>query len=670
MAEVSTMMRNVPSPRKSGRGLRSFLPVLLAAALACLAVVPASAQLGFTEFALTDTSLNSSPTTDFWISSAAPADVDADGDLDLLIAGYFVIYPTEENPDGFLDHRLTLYRNDGAAGAEWVLTPVAVDASGLSASGADLAWGDYDNDGDPDVVLACEGQSVLYRNDGGTLVRTTTALPPYYEDTGFSTMDLHSLSWGDVDNDGDLDLLMPSVASDFEYAPTMVLRYDGPGPDDTWTFTDTGAALPITSNAVSAWADMEGDGDLDLLLGNISPYEDNFLNTYRNDGGTLVPAASDLALIRYGTADWGDADNDGDLDVVYGGNMDLPDRSGGETVVRILFNDGQGGYTPFDVVREFSPDPWLDFNAVAWADYDSDGDVDLLVSGLWLGPGEIEGRSAVYSNTGGTFTLVSNALPAPIAGNAGGAFTWFDVDGDGDLDYFVAGGYYVPDGNGLIEARTQLFRNDAPGANAAPAAASGLHATVSGTGVTLAWNAATDDRTPKVALTYELAVSKAAGAAGRAADILTTTARALPQPGSVRGNPTWTLRGLEPGVYQWSVRTVDNAFNGSPKAQGSFVIGSTVGVGEPSSHGFALSAPCPSPFRGETRFALQMVREEHVNVSLYDLQGHRVAVLHDGPLGPGIHSLGLEAGGLPSGLYFIRARGGDQTAVRRVMLVR
>jgi hypothetical protein len=66
----------------------------LAVALAALSIAATSvrAQLGFTEFALTDTTLNSDPSTDFWIASAAPADVDADGDLDLLVAGYYVIY--------------------------------------------------------------------------------------------------------------------------------------------------------------------------------------------------------------------------------------------------------------------------------------------------------------------------------------------------------------------------------------------------------------------------------------------------------------------------------------------------------------------------------------------------------------------------------------------------
>jgi len=565
---------------------RNRNPMALAAFLAApvfaasVAATPARAQIGFTEFLLTDPDLNSSPETDFWIASAAPADVDGDGDLDLLVAGYYVVYFES------VEDRLTLYRNDGPVDeSTWALTPVPVDASGMTFQAADLAWGDYDNDGDPDALVAGYDQTVLFRNDGGTLLRTSTALPGYLEDTAFSTLDLHSVSWTDYDNDGDLDILIPSVHSDFQYEPTKLLRNDGPGGGEAWMFTDVGADLPVAPNALGAWADLESDGDLDLLIGNVSPYEDNFLSVYRNEAGTMQLATTDLAWIRYGMADWGDVDDDGDLDIVYGGNMDRPDGFG-ETLVRILFGDGQGGYTPFDVVHEFqSPEePWLDFNAVTWADYDSDGDMDLLVSGEWLGDGEIFGRSLVYANTGGTFAVGSTPLPAPIAGNAGGAFTWFDIDSDGDLDYFVAGAYYVPGGNGLVEARTQLFRNEAPGANAAPSSPSGLTSAPTADGAVLAWTPAWDDMTASTSLTYDLEITGAGG--GIAAE------RALPEPGNVGTNTAWRLRGLPAGLYRWSVRALDSAFNASPVAQATFSVGTEPGARFCFGDGSGIACPC------------------------------------------------------------------------------
>jgi hypothetical protein len=624
----------------------------------------ASAQLGFTEFTLTDSTLNSSPTTDFWISSAAPADADADGDLDLLIAGYYVVYP-DTSGFGSVEDRLTLYRNDGVVGSSWALTPVPVDAAGLSFTWSDLAWGDYDNDGDPDVAVAAAGATKLYRNDAGTLVPTSTELPGYYEDSDFSTMDLHSVSWVDFDNDGDQDLLLPSTVADFEYAPTAIRRNDGAGAGDSWTFTDAGISLPAAPNALSVWADMESDGDLDLMIGHVGVNYPNFLSTYCNDGSTFALVDADLAHIRYGMADWGDADGDGDLDVVYAGNMDLPDETG-ETVVRILFREPGGGYTPRTVAESFTnpEEPWLDFNAVSWADYDSDGDIDLLVSGEWLGNGEIFGRSLVYVNDGGTFTPASEPLPAPIAGNAGGAFTWFDVDTDGDLDYFVAGGYYVPDGNGLIEARTQLFRNDAPSSNASPGAPSALQATsTAGGDVLLQWAPAADEETPSIGLTYELVLSQPGGTAA--------IGRTRPEPGNVSHNTRWTIHGLPSGTYAWRVRAVDSAFNGSAVAAATFSIGPVDASDALDSRPlFALSATASNPVRNTGRFALHVDREQPVRIALYDVRGRRVAVVHDGTVPAGEYRFMVDATELPTGTYFLHATGTQHEATRRLTLVR
>lgn len=647
-----------PGRNAAVRAAGSSLAGLLGLVLLALVPTVAPAQTGFTEFALSDTTLNSSPSTDFWIASAAPADVDADGDLDLLIAGYYVVY------FGDVEHRLTLYRNDGpGAGGVWNLTPLPLDATNLYFNSADLAWGDYDNDGDPDVVVGAYGEMVLYRNDGGALVRTTTLLPGYVEDSDFSTMDLRSLSWGDIDNDGDLDLLVPSVSDFFDVFPTLVLRNDGAGAGTAWTFTELPIALPVAPNGLSGWADMEGDGDLDLLLGNVSAYGDNFLQIYRNASGDLTLAADSLAFIRYGMADWGDVDADGDLDLVYGGNMDLPSGFG-ETVVRVLFKNSGPGYTPLVIAEGWSGDPdlpWLDFNAVAWADYDSDGDIDLLVSGEWLLPGEIVGRAVIYANSGGTFAP-AGTLPAPIAGNSGGAFTWFDVDGDGDLDYFVAGGYYVENGNGLIEARTQLFRNDAPGTNLPPQAPGQLSATPLGSNtVRLAWQPGDDDGTPAPALTYELEVRPVGGGA--------PLERVLPEPGNVSRNTAWTLRNLDTGAYQWTVRTVDSAFNGSSAAQGSFVVG-TSATPEPGARwrGIGLSSPSPNPAAAAAFFSLTLERGQHVAVDVYDIAGRRVLSLHDGGLAPGVHEFQVDGEGLAGGTYFIRATGEAGTVVRRLTL--
>ena len=112
----------------------------------------------------------------------------------------------------------------------------------MFAGGSDLAWGDFDADGDQDLAVGSEGATVVFRNDAGTLTQqaTTTELPGYNEDSGYTgAYDLRSLTWADVDNDADLDLFVPSVIEQNEWT-NHLLRNDGAG-DGGWTFTDAGA---------------------------------------------------------------------------------------------------------------------------------------------------------------------------------------------------------------------------------------------------------------------------------------------------------------------------------------------------------------------------------------------------------------------------------------------
>lgn len=115
-----------------------------------------------------------------------------------------------------------------------------------------------------------------------------------------------------------------------------------------------------------------------------------------------------------------------------------------------------------------------------------------------------EGRAKVYDNVGGNFIDSGNQLPAPRAmGFSGGSFSWLDIDGEGDLDYFSAGSYFVPGGNGLVETQMHLYVNTAPTQNLAPSAPTALSTQVGGFGsVSLGWNVAQDDHTPAAALTY------------------------------------------------------------------------------------------------------------------------------------------------------------------------
>ncbi|MCA9730395.1 MAG: VCBS repeat-containing protein, partial [Candidatus Eisenbacteria bacterium] len=201
---------------------------------------------------------------------------DGDGDLDLLL---------------IRESASRLYRNDGG-----IFTNSGVGLPGLL--NADAAWGDYDNDGDLDFVVAGAtlvmpypfdpttvryGDTRLYRNDGGSFTRVTESLADLYDG---------SVAWGDYDNDGDLDLLLTGTRrlSVNQATPeTYLYRNDG------GTFVDRSTMRDVYRSE-GEWADVDGDGDLDVLLTGSSLAGSQTL-VYRNDGGSFVERPAGLLRV-------------------------------------------------------------------------------------------------------------------------------------------------------------------------------------------------------------------------------------------------------------------------------------------------------------------------------------------------------------------------------------
>ncbi len=520
-----------------------------------------AAQVTFVEVTPTEDPYFATPEEeDFWVNAVAPADFDGDGNIDLAVLGFYVVYNVS------VEDKLILFHNDGeGAGGSWTFTAIDVPLNGIIAGASDLAWGDFDQDGDYDLAVASEGVTALFRNDTGTLAPINATLPGYYEDSTYDdSYDLRSVTWADFDNDGDLDLLIPSIYNEDDFSfRTALMRNDGSDGADGWLFTDVGAAIDPTTHAQSAWVDNDNDGDLDLFLTNVDPYtETGFIKIYTNDAGTFSATDPLGVRVEHGLADIADADADGDLDLLVAGNIQEEDETY-DTVLRIYTNDA-GVYTPNTLIDAPNAD-WLDIHAATWADYDSDGDVDLLLTGTFIGESEIEGKSEIFANDAGTYTALSVNLPAPIGSvGRGGAFTWFDLDGDSDLDYLVAGAFFMPDGNGLVEAKLRLLRNTTDASNVPPEAPAGLDAVPAGDGITLAWTAPDDDHTPAAQLTYDLQLWRDG--------VPVNLPERLPQPGTINAATQWTFANLEEGNYTWSVRAVDSSYSGGTEATGSFTL--------------------------------------------------------------------------------------------------
>lgn len=352
---------------------------------------------------------------------AAVGDIDGDGDPDVVVAGggstYFEFFVT----------RASVRINDGTGRLSYAGDRFAVDDGRTR----DVALGDVDGDGDLDVLLAQSadwdglGQGLrLHFNDGtGDFQQQPFAV--IEPGTGVMYQHVPSVAFGDVDNDGDLDFVAGSDQTDSWGPIGGIYRNDGTG-----DFTrDFGA---ITTQQDSSFdvvlADFDGDGNLDHFGAN-APVDKPWLVATGEDRVWIGDGTGDfteaLGSVPYDEAEsWlaavGDVDGDGDLDlwVDRGFGENSP---GGQDI--LLLNDGNAKFIDAVVPAPDSPVA----GGISFGDADLDGDLDLVsVNPNRLFRGDGSGSFAPGE------TLIAYTILA-----SGVAFT--DIDGDGDEDLYLAG---------------------------------------------------------------------------------------------------------------------------------------------------------------------------------------------------------------------------------------
>jgi hypothetical protein len=332
-------------------------------------------------------------------------DYDNDGDLDILLTGHSVIAPMSQ-----------VYRNDGGG----AFSDISAGLTGVFGSSA--AWGDCDNDGDLDILLT--GTSGLYPSYAPLSKVYRNDTPSGFTDIGAALTAVRSsaAAWGDYDNDGDLDILLAGLATDGRVS--KVYRNDGVS-----GFSDIGAGLTGVSSGSVAWGDVDHDGDLDILLtGHTGVSEVS--QVYRNDGsGVFTDIGAALAGVAYGSGAWGDCDNDGDLDIVLTGLM------GSTRVSKVYRNDGLGAFT--DIGAGLTP---VTESAVAWGDAEGDGDLDILLTGQDDMTASIS-RLYRNNSRPALGAVTPSSGSGPVGATTTFTTTWRDTDGWGDLKqcYFHIG---------------------------------------------------------------------------------------------------------------------------------------------------------------------------------------------------------------------------------------
>lgn len=228
---------------------------------------------------------------------------------------------------------------------------------------------------------------------------------------------------GDVDGDGDLDLVDGNSSGD------IIWLNDGSG-----VFTNSGQSLGNTWANGLGLADLDGDGDLDILtsrgFGTVGPAQ-----LYLNNGSGVYSGPTNLPASGSGNSlSLGDLDGDGDIDAVTAGSPHF-----------IWINGGSANFTTGQTLTGANN------SGVALGDFDGDGDLDIFLSQS----GSSNGEAVWFNNGNATFTPSSQTFIDNGGGND--HLEVGDVDGDGDLDVFGSGtvGYlYINNGSGTFSDPT------------------------------------------------------------------------------------------------------------------------------------------------------------------------------------------------------------------------
>ncbi len=350
--------------------------------------------------------------------SVAFADIDGDGDQDVLITGQ----------EDAATYKAKLYINDGSGNfTEKLETPF----KGVSDSS--VAFSDIDNDGDEDLLISGSNeslsQSTLYTNDGsGNFTEV--------EETPFIAVFEGSVAFSDIDNDGDQDVLITGSAGFTE--TSRLYTNDGAG-----NFTEKGTLTGVATGA-TAFADVDGDGDQDVLTVGRRNSSD-IAKLYLNDGEGNFTEKTNTPFIgvRSSALAFSDIDNDGDQDVLITGNI-----SGFIEVTALYTNDGEGNFS------EVNNTPFRDVGdgSVAFSDVDKDGDQDVLITGT---PGG-SFLSILYTNDGeGNFSEVENT---PFEGVIFSSIAFSDINNDGYPDLLITG--FVRDSSFDSFPSSMLYKNN------------------------------------------------------------------------------------------------------------------------------------------------------------------------------------------------------------------
>ena len=334
---------------------------------------------------------------DSWVKSIAAGDYDNDGDLDFAVGGGQTQASSPRN---------YIYENDGTG----TFTPIFFEDFYPAYA---LDWGDYNGNGQLDLAAGFSGeyQARVYPNNGGQIT-STTHIP--LNPAGNSVV--RGVGWGDLTGNGAVELALGTGLFSNSGFPPIVYEYVPATVDFTPIITMANVFNSFTLWRVRA-VDHDNDGDLDLSFSNSDQLGSYFAGgptlLFTNFAPYLIPTLSPLAAsVNSSNVDWGDWNNDGSLDLLFGGGTSLKSK--------IYLNNNNGGFTQLTEFGFIGP------HYGAFGDANGDGLLDIALGTF--------SENEIYrnNNTGSPFWKSTTSFNTR-------SLAWVDTDLDnrGRLDLIV-----------------------------------------------------------------------------------------------------------------------------------------------------------------------------------------------------------------------------------------
>lgn len=293
-----------------------------------------------------------------------------------------------------------------------------------------VAWGDIDNDGDVDLFICGEDASMthvtkLYENTGDNVFVEIADFP-------VPGLSIGAAEWGDFNNDDYIDLLVQG----FDGTSGFMKIYENNGDN---TFTVLAQNFPPVYMGAVSWVDFNNDDNLDFSINGYRDADpwDYVSLIYKNNGDETFTELTGLNLTgtMYGKFKWADYDNDDYMDFILTGFAD-------DFYTKIFRNNGDETFIESEISLYQC---WL--GDVEWGDFDGDNNIDLVISGT--GGDGTERVTIIYKNNGdGTYSQTADVLP----GVSHSSLEWADFDFDGDLDLYISGTPETPGGTNNISS--------------------------------------------------------------------------------------------------------------------------------------------------------------------------------------------------------------------------